>query len=102
MECLCKKNNKRSWVDLRLEREATTGDHVDFVAHNRCCPGLEIGDLLMTNSLRSLRRSTFAPNPNTVSSHQPPNADENSIFSSFESTNLESASMFAGFAASPG
>ena len=46
VECLCKKNNKRSWVDLRLEREATTGDHVDFVAHNRCCPGLEIGDLL--------------------------------------------------------
>ena len=39
VECLCKKNNKRSWVDLRLEREATTGDHVDFVAHNRCCPG---------------------------------------------------------------
>ena len=48
----------------------------------------------MTNSLRRL---TFAPNPNTVSSHQPPNADENSIFSSFESVNLESASVFARF-----
>ena len=36
----------------------------------------------MTNQLTSVE---FAPNPNTVSSHQPPNADENSIFSSFES-----------------